>query len=177
MGVDPSGVVSAVNASLADSASGNPPDGAPVSLEDDERFCTLAYVEVQPEAGGAGLQVVCAGHPPPVVVRHDRTIEEVQGRGALLALIDDGDFEVVPVQLGQGDAVVMVTDGVIEARSEHPGPDGKSDFFDYERLFATLASAPSTAAAELVRAVETAVLAFSGGRLNDDVAIVALTVA
>jgi serine phosphatase RsbU (regulator of sigma subunit) len=160
-------VVSAVNASLADNATDAP--------DDDERFCTMAYAEVEADTDGVNLQVVCAGHPPPVVVRADQTIEEVRGKGTLLAVIGDGEFEVVPVRLEQGDAMVMVTDGVIEARSQGPGLDGKPDFFDYDRLFATLSKAPSTAAADLVAAVETAVVAFSGGRLHDDVAIIALT--
>jgi serine phosphatase RsbU (regulator of sigma subunit) len=167
MGASPTGVVSAVNASLADSATNTP--------DDDERFCTMAYAEVRADAEGVNLQVVCAGHPPPVVVRADGRVEEVRGKGTLLAVIGDGQFEVVPVRLAPGDAMVMVTDGVIEARSKDPGPDGKPDFFDYERLFATLSNAPSTAAADLVAAVGTAVVAFSGGRLHDDVAIIALT--
>jgi len=87
--------------------------------------------------------------------------------GALLGAFPDVDLSDVTVELGQGDAAVFHTDGVIEAH----GADG---LFGDERLAEVVANGPGKSADELGRALEEAVLSYSGGRISNDLAIVVI---
>jgi sigma-B regulation protein RsbU (phosphoserine phosphatase) len=84
-------------------------------------------------------------------------------------MFPDPDLVDTVHTLGPGDALVLYTDGVIEARS----PDGR---FDADLLDRALAGAAGQDAAGLAAAVERAVVAFDGGASRDDVAILVLRV-
>ena len=90
------------------------------------------------------------------------------GGGSLLGVFTDPDVESARVRLEAGDTLVLLTDGVLEARR-----DGV--LFDVDGveqvLGADVGSARATAAA-----LERAVLQHTGGSLNDDVAAVVLYV-
>jgi serine phosphatase RsbU (regulator of sigma subunit) len=81
------------------------------------RFCTVAYVELAPRAGGHGghLSVACGGHPPPVVVRHDGVVEELPAIGSIIGAFTDLSLTEAQVELAAGDTLVLFTDGVTEA--------------------------------------------------------------
>jgi len=70
-----------------------------------------------------------------------------------------------------GDGLLLYTDGVTEARSQ----DGT--FYGADRLAAVLAALAGRPAAEIVEAVVTDVLEFSGGRPRDDIAALLLQAA
>jgi PAS domain S-box-containing protein len=148
-----------------------------VAGDDDEVFCTLLYGALRgcPE-GGLALDVVGAGHPQPYVVRADGTIDRVPTEGGLLGAVPPVGLDPVPVRLAPGDALVCVTDGVLEARrtpawDEPPGDEG---FFDEEGLLDVLGRAAGGTADDLAGAIEAAVLEFTGGHAPDDVAILVL---
>ena len=69
-----------------------------------------------------------------------------------------------------GDALVLYTDGVVEARS----PDGT--FFGEERLAALLRSCADLGAQTIAERVESAVSDFQEDNLRDDVAVLVLRV-
>jgi serine phosphatase RsbU (regulator of sigma subunit) len=164
--------------------------------DDLERFCTVVYghVRFQPDrtAPDAGVRLVLTlgGHPPPLVRRHDRTVEPVGIPGTVLGLLPEVEVHEVTVDLAPGDVLLAYTDGVTEAR------DGDEQFGE-ERLAGVLAAVdydfvpcskghgcteqcsgeePEHAAAQLADAVADAVLravrAFSSER--DDVALLVL---
>lgn len=157
-GLDPASVVAAVNATL-DETTGS------------EWFCTMVYAELVPHADGVDLQVICAGHIPPLVVRGG-DVEEVDCQGPLLGVLPTASFAAKRLRLGPGHALVLVTDGATEARPR--GRHGADSFFGEERLRQTLADASGGDAKALVDAVAWSVLEFAGGQLGDDVALVAL---
>ena len=115
------------------------------------------------------LLLVNAGHPCPLIRRHDGRIEEFGkvSSGLPLAIQADGEYETVETTLAAGDVVILYTDGVTDAinpRNERFGDAG---------LRSMLTKAPPGAAAAgemLVQQVRT----HAAGRSQfDDITMVA----
>jgi phosphoserine phosphatase RsbU/P len=73
-------------------------------------FMTAMCVALDPATGQA--QVVGAGHPPLLVVRHDGTTESIPSGAPPLGLIKRAAFNEIPVGLEPGDAFLLYTDGL-----------------------------------------------------------------
>jgi serine phosphatase RsbU (regulator of sigma subunit) len=134
-----------------------------------QRLASVACVRIDPEADGAKLTVSVAGHPLPLVVGIDGTVREVGRFGQLLGVEDDLVVFNVEERLGIGELLVLYTDGVIEAR----GPGG---MFGEDHLRSLLMTLGGEAPTRVLQRVESAVLAASGGRPRDDLAMIALRV-
>jgi sigma-B regulation protein RsbU (phosphoserine phosphatase) len=133
----------------------------------DERFCTAVYLRLRPTPTGVEVVVARGGHPPPYIVRAHGAVESVEGVAGLpLGLFDDAALEDTECTLADGDAIVLYTDGVIEAR------DGKGEQFDDDGLSALLRTCYGRTADGIARRVELAAMDFQGGTASDDVAIV-----
>lgn len=143
--------------------------------EPEPRFCTVLYGQLEPgqpggtagEASGALLTLVSGGHPPALLRRADGCVQRVGGGGMLVGVWHDAELHRETVALARGDAMLLYTDGVIEAR----GDQGE---FGEGRLAEVLRMSSGTDAAGLVARVEEAVLSFSHGRIRDDIALLAL---
>ena len=132
--------------------------------EHDNRFCTVLFGQLEPTETGAHIEFASGGHPPALLRRADGSVEAVGGQGTLMGVIKNIALHTESVELAPGDAIVLYTDGVTEAR-------GEQGEFGEQRLADTLAAAHATTAAELAASVEQAVTQFSGGRFRDDIAI------
>jgi sigma-B regulation protein RsbU (phosphoserine phosphatase) len=73
-------------------------------------FMTAMCVALDPASGQA--QVVGAGHPPLLVVRHDGTTESVRSVAPPLGMIKRAGFNETPIGLEPGDAFLLYTDGL-----------------------------------------------------------------
>jgi PAS domain S-box-containing protein len=135
----------------------------------DRTFCTVCYARLRVRERGARLTVCCAGHPLPIVLRADGTVEDAGAPGTLLGIFSDPDLTDRAVDLGPGDALVMYTDGVIEERA--PGA-----VFGRERLGAVIRSAAGGDAGAIAEAIERAVLSFRPDPNRDDIAILVVRV-
>jgi serine phosphatase RsbU (regulator of sigma subunit) len=136
----------------------------------ERRFLTAAHLlfTVRPE-GGVSVRLARAGHPPPMVLRSDGPVEVlIRPKGTLLGVFDDADVDDGGVELARGDAIVLYTDGVVEAR----GAD-KEQYGD-DRLQALLESCAGRTADGIARRVELSVADWAGGEITDDVAILVL---
>ena len=94
------------------------------------RFLTLLYGELWPqEDGSAVLKVVCAGHPLPLRLRQDGSVEPAAEPQPLLGVMDDLELYEQTVTLDPGDVLLCVTDGVTERRegTRMLGDDGLVD--------------------------------------------------
>ena len=136
----------------------------------DSRFCTVLYAALSNAAGGWSARVSSGGHPLPLVLRRDGRVEQLGMPGTLLGIVPDPDLSATDVALGPGDALVIYTDGVIEAS---PLDDAFGDAA-LSRLLGTLAGRD---AASIAAAIEEAVVDVQHGELRDDVAVVVLRVA
>jgi serine phosphatase RsbU (regulator of sigma subunit) len=99
--------------------------------EDGERFSTVAYARLEPQALGAKLTVACGGHPLPLVLRHDGQTETIGVPGTLLGIFEEVELEDRSIDLAPGDIVVFFTDGLIDSRRSHPL--GESALLDFLR--------------------------------------------
>ena len=136
----------------------------------EDRFCTAACLRLEPEDGsaGVGVDVSCAGHPPPLLVRTDGTVEEVGLSGRVLGVFPDAELGDSSLRLMPGDALVLYTDGITEARS----PDG--GFFGEDRLRRLLGSYAGCDAVTFAERIKEEVLDFQEGDLRDDLAVLVL---
>ncbi len=130
-----------------------------------DQFCTLAWAALRREDDVVVGDVACAGHPPPLIVRAGGSVEAVAATGTLLGFFKDIRSAGAQLRLGPGDALVLFTDGVTEARL----PDGS--LFGPERLHAALTRAPTDSADAILDAIERA-LDDDRAEARDDVAIV-----
>ena len=87
-----------------------------------DRFCTvcLGLLSVAPARRArpwrrAAIDLSCGGHPVPIVVRRDGTVEAAQCRGTLLGITDPVTLVDQHLPLERGDTLVFYTDGVTEA--------------------------------------------------------------
>jgi PAS domain S-box-containing protein len=79
-----------------------------------DEFCTACDVRIRPTAAGAMLTVCSAGHPLPIILRSDGTLEEIGVTGTLLGVFDDPDLTDMLAELRKGDSMIIYTDGVVE---------------------------------------------------------------
>ncbi|MET7482090.1 SpoIIE family protein phosphatase [Streptomyces sp. NPDC005538] len=134
------------------------------------RFLTLLYGELWPqEDGSAKLKVVCAGHPLPLRLRQDGTVEPAAEPQPLLGVMDDLELYEQTVTLDPGDVLLCVTDGVTERRegTRMLGDDGLTDV-----LTTCTGLTAGAVAARIMRAVER----FASDAPSDDMAILAMRV-
>lgn len=134
------------------------------------RFLTLLYGELWPqEDGSAVLKVVCAGHPLPLRLRQDGTVEPYAEPQPLLGVMDDLELYEQTMTLDPGDVLLCVTDGVTERRegTRMLGDDGLADV-----LTTCTGLTAGAVAARIMRAVER----FATDAPSDDMAILAMRV-
>ncbi|WP_063628049.1 SpoIIE family protein phosphatase [Actinospica robiniae] len=136
------------------------------------RFLTLIYAEAEPQPDGSlSLALICAGHPPPLILRTDGRIEAAGSAQPLLGVIEgDPDFHIDTVQLRPGDAMLCFTDGASERRRGGAmlGEDG---------LARLLADCHALSAAGITARIQRGVEQFGDGPLSDDIALLALRAA
>ncbi len=140
-------------------------------LDDHSRFTTLVNGWARPAPDG-GLTVLTAGggHLPPLVLRADGRVEEVEIGGTLVGVLPDPVFDSKLTRLRPGELMLLYSDGVTEARG---GPGGYDPYGDERlaRALATCVGMPAGAVAERVEILTTQWLA---GRPHDDIAVLAL---
>ncbi|WP_175411899.1 SpoIIE family protein phosphatase [Streptomyces sp. TRM64462] len=134
------------------------------------RFLTLLYGELWPqEDGSALLKVVCAGHPLPLRLRQDGTVEPAAEPQPLLGVMEDLELYEQTVTLDPGDVLLCVTDGVTERRegARMLGDDGLT-----EVLRTCTGLTAGAVSARVLRAVER----FAAEPASDDMAILTMRV-
>jgi serine phosphatase RsbU (regulator of sigma subunit) len=128
------------------------------------KFITMVYVACDPANGVARCS--SAGHPEPRLLLPDGTVEGVVVGGMALGIEPRQTFPEVAIPLPPGAAIILYTDGVIEARRER-------ELYGTERLDEALRRCRGLSADALVQRVVADCRAF-GGELTDDVAVVAI---
>jgi serine phosphatase RsbU (regulator of sigma subunit) len=84
------------------------------------RFITLIHGELIPATGPgepARVALVCAGHPPPLMLRSAGGVEAVADSQPLLGVLEGVTFKQNTLSMAPGDVLLCVTDGVTERRS------------------------------------------------------------
>jgi serine phosphatase RsbU (regulator of sigma subunit) len=133
----------------------------------DERYLTALFAEVTPVGGGLQVDLTLGGHPKPLLLRRDGTVEAVGAAGSALGLLPEPSFRETRCELHPGDALVAFTDGVTEARR------GSEQYGD-ERLQSLVADCIGLSADAIAAGIGDAVLRFQGEHAHDDTALVVL---
>jgi PAS domain S-box-containing protein len=139
----------------------------------DHKFCTVIYVRLETDEGNTErdvrITVSRGGHPPPFLLKADGSIDKIGQPGRVMGVFNDANLTEERASLGPGDALILYTDGVVEARS----PDGL--FFGEERLKTILRSSVAQDASTIASRIENAVLT-QGQAPRDDIAVLVLRV-
>jgi serine phosphatase RsbU (regulator of sigma subunit) len=134
-----------------------------------DRFVTAVCARVRPRAtGGLSVDLAVAGHPPPLVLRADGTIEEVQVWGRLAGVLADLDYDEVTVELAAGDTLLLFSDGIFEAR-------GRDDVYGMGRLAGVMRAYAGAGPDALCEAIEQDVVEFLAGHAHDDMTMLAMS--
>jgi serine phosphatase RsbU (regulator of sigma subunit) len=126
------------------------------------KFITMIYLVI--DAKGA-VAAAGAGHPMPRLVAADGTVTALEARGLVLGVERDQEYAEVRATLDLGGAVVLYTDGVLEARYE-------GELYGFERLDGLLAKRHELSAELLAQAVLDDCRSYARGELADDCAVV-----
>jgi serine phosphatase RsbU (regulator of sigma subunit) len=112
--------------------------------------------------------VLCsAGHPQALLVSGSGAIREAPDSGPLLGAFPDSIWHEEHVAVGDGDLVLLYTDGVTETA-------GESDRFGIDRLRDFLSAHAGSSPDAVLRALEAELERFRGAPAGDDIAAVAL---
>ncbi|MEU7605569.1 PP2C family protein-serine/threonine phosphatase [Streptomyces sp. NPDC040724] len=131
-----------------------------------ERFATALLVQIPHE--GRRIDILNCGHPPPLLLNHGKLrVLETPTPSPLLSLAElIGDrYTIDAFDFAPGDLLLLYTDGIAEARAR----DG--EFFP---LAAWMGRQPPTPPRELLTALHRDLLRYSRGRLDDDIAALAV---
>jgi PAS domain S-box-containing protein len=127
-------------------------------------LCSVAAVLLREHDGRASAEIVCAGHPQPLLAGAADVRPVGEFSPMLGAYAFDG-WARDSVELDPGDVLVLYTDGVFDA----VGPDGR---FGEERLQRTIAGVRD--AGDAVARIDRALTAFEVGAQADDTAVLAV---
>ncbi|MFD5027495.1 PP2C family protein-serine/threonine phosphatase [Streptomyces sp. NPDC058373] len=136
------------------------------------RFATLVLASAIRDGDAVRLDLTSAGHPAPLLVRADGTVEAADTRGSLVGALPEVETTTARVALRAGETCLLYTDGVTEARG---GPFG-DQMFGEERLREALAECAGMPAEAVVERVQMLATQWVGGGEHDDMAMVAVTV-
>lgn len=150
--VDPGAILSRANQVLA-------------SRDHEGMFATVAVAVIDPARGAVVL--ASAGHPPPYVRRADGTVTAMgEPGGAPLGLDPRARFAEYGCDLQPGDALVLYSDGIIEAL------DANQALFDEARTMAAIRESDGTVDG-ILQSLRQAIDAFVGrAPQSDDVTLV-----
>ncbi len=76
-------------------------------------YLTMLYFRADLSSGR--VDMVQAGHPPPLLLRADGSAEFVGDGGLPIGLVDEARYDRQSLQLGSGDRLLLYTDGFSEA--------------------------------------------------------------
>jgi PAS domain S-box-containing protein len=133
------------------------------------RFATVLYARLRMVPEGLSVTLGVGGHPLPLVLHADGRVHTAGRPGTLLGILPQPKLAEETLLLEPGAALVLYTDGVIEASP-------LDDAFGTERFTEFLAGCAGRKAAEIAEAIERAVVEVQNGKARDDVALLVLRV-
>lgn len=134
--------------------------------DDPLRLVTSAVVHLWPQGRRFAGVASCGGHPLPIIVRANGTLERAGAIGTVLGLLPDPDLSDAPLELDLADTIVLYTDGVTDV---HDG----TRFLGEEDLGRVIRNRlDATSADAVAQLVESTVLSVAVSAPRDDIAVV-----
>jgi sigma-B regulation protein RsbU (phosphoserine phosphatase) len=138
-----------------------------VSKNWENRFVTMIFALLNLSNGEL---VYCnAGNNPPMIARHDGSVERLEGGGPIVGILPDVRYQEQNAHLDFGDALLLYTDGVTEC------DNAASEEFGEDRLAAVLREYRDRAAEAIMEAIFSALNRWTAGAgFSDDTAAVVI---
>jgi PAS domain S-box-containing protein len=133
------------------------------------RFVTASAAHLSWQDDLLLVMLATAGHPGPVLVKPDGSVQVLPGGGVPLGIFPDPEPATLELKLADGDVLFFFTDGLADARSRH------ATFFE-DSLGDCLAQMAGRRAADIVSDMRKVVLDFCDGVLADDLTMLVLRV-
>jgi serine phosphatase RsbU (regulator of sigma subunit)/anti-sigma regulatory factor (Ser/Thr protein kinase) len=130
-------------------------------------FVTLIHGEIEMSPGRASVSLVCAGHPPPLLLRSQGGTKIAAGSQPLLGVLEGATFRCDTCHIRRDDVLLCVTDGVTERRS------GNRLLDDDNGLRQLLSDCSGLNAGAIVARIQRKVREFGSGPPADDTALIA----
>jgi integral membrane sensor domain MASE1 len=160
----------------AEAANGHRPSGALTMLNNalqrersSRQLCTVVYARLDRDAGAFRLTCSIGGHPLPLLLRRDGTVEQIGTHGLMLGARTDPTFVDAAVELQPADSILLYTDGLTDAYA----PAHALSPADVEAL---LGSCAGMSADEIAEHMSRAVLGLGRSDPRDDIALVVLRI-
>lgn len=134
-------------------------------------FVTAACVAIGPDR--RSMSWALAGHHPPMWLDWGSELEGAHG-GIPLGLEPDLGCRTSSAELPPGSGVLLFTDGVLEARAPGGADSAEDGTFGSRRLSRQLMDLRGASPDAVVDEVRSAAESFSGGRLADDLCLLAV---
>jgi integral membrane sensor domain MASE1 len=132
-------------------------------------LCTVAYARVDQVDGGFSLTSSSGGHPLPLLLRSDGTVERIGTHGLVLGADANPHLVDTTVELHPGDCVLLYTDGLTDAYAP-------AHTLAPAEVQSLLGSCVGLSAGEIAERIYCAVLEFSPSEPRDDIALVVLRI-
>lgn len=128
------------------------------------QFITAIYGVLDIETGN--IVMASAGHPDPFLCGSDGCVQQQAKRNQPLGILPGVEFKSFEARLNCGDAMVLYTDGLIEAK-------GKDGLFGDERVSEVLNEVSLQSTKDIVDSLLVSAERFTDYKLSDDIAIIA----
>ena len=126
-----------------------------------DSYFTMIYAVVDHVSGE--VRMVQAGHPHPVVQRANGDMEVLGNGGLPIGVVENAAYEEITVKLGPGDRLLIASDGLLDATSK------AGEVLGEEGLATIMRTNRATSGIGLLEAMVWSVLAYTGGRQEDDI--------
>ncbi|MBC8142475.1 MAG: SpoIIE family protein phosphatase [Armatimonadetes bacterium] len=131
--------------------------------DEDDTFIALSVAVIAPDGG---CRVVLAGSESPLLHRADGTTETLFRPGLPVGVLPETVYTAIETRLDFGDTLLLLTDGITEARQ------GRGGFWGGESVARILETAvPGAPLADTGETIVREARAFAAGTLRDDVCL------
>jgi PAS domain S-box-containing protein len=134
----------------------------------DLQLCTAVVGLLAFGAAGARLSLASGGHPQPILLHADGSVEPIGGSGTILGVVEEPQLAEVEVNLAIGDTVVFYTDGVTTTPEDEQG--------SLADLIGIVESCVDMAATSTAASIDRELLEGNRGNLRDDAAVLVLRI-
>jgi|GEM_PF-6035621 len=122
------------------------------------------------DVDGCSLEYASGGNEPPLLISADGTLQELNAEGHMMGIWRDHKYCKESCEIRPGDKILMMTDGIIEAKSaslQQFGPEGVVSY---------LSNNYKKSSKELTSGILQTTMMYAGGSLQDDAIIIAIAV-
>ncbi|MGI8742570.1 MAG: PP2C family protein-serine/threonine phosphatase [Bryobacteraceae bacterium] len=130
----------------------------------DSAYATLFFAEY--DDGARRLRYASCGHLSALLLRQDGTLERLPSTGTVLGLFKEWDCSIGEYLLGEGDTLVLYTDGVTESLNE------RGEEFGEQGLIEALQRHCETSPQAMLTSIVAELQRFSPHEQHDDITLI-----